>query len=148
MMELFTKTVYGQGPSIKYVRKIFRKTNISNTLIRTHTCAYQEVRNVIFSENFAYVLVGWFPKQDSEYSSGIGKSSKLFMKLIKYHIQTKLNSNKLNSKPNFGDPISHQLLVQLYITVVLNFSSKISVAKISGTQCKYACVSGGKICYF
>ena len=34
------------GPSIKYVRKIFRKTNISNSLIRT----------VSFSENFAYVL--------------------------------------------------------------------------------------------
>ena len=45
-----------KGPSIKYVRKIFRKTNISNPLIRTHSCAYQGVRNVSFSENFAYVL--------------------------------------------------------------------------------------------
>ena len=27
-----------KGPSIKYVRKIFRKTNISNPLIRTRTC--------------------------------------------------------------------------------------------------------------
>ena len=36
------------GPSIKYVRKIFRKTNISNPLIRT--------QNVSFSENFAYAL--------------------------------------------------------------------------------------------
>ena len=31
------------GSSIKYVRKIFRKTNISNPLVRTRTCAYQGV---------------------------------------------------------------------------------------------------------
>ena len=48
-----------KGSSIKYVRKIFRKTNISKPLIRTGTCAYQGVRNVIFSENFAYILNGW-----------------------------------------------------------------------------------------
>ena len=48
----------GKGPSIKYVRKIFGKTNISNPLIRTRTCAYQEVRNVSFSENFAFALNG------------------------------------------------------------------------------------------
>ena len=40
--------VYVKGPSIKYVRKIFRKTNISNPLKRTRTCAYQGVRNVSF----------------------------------------------------------------------------------------------------
>ena len=45
-------------PFIKYVRKISRKTNISNPLIRTHTCAYQGVRNVSFSENLAFVLNG------------------------------------------------------------------------------------------
>ena len=38
---------------------MFRKTNISNPLIRTRTCAYQGVRNVSFSENFAYVLNAW-----------------------------------------------------------------------------------------
>ena len=48
-----------KGLSIKYARNIFRKTNISNPLIRTRTCAYQGVRNVSFSENFAYVLNGW-----------------------------------------------------------------------------------------
>ena len=36
------------GPSIKYVRKIFGKTKISN----------QGFGNVSFSENFAYVLNG------------------------------------------------------------------------------------------
>ena len=46
-----------KGPCIKYVRKIFRKTNISNPLIRTCTSAYQGVRNVSFSENFAYVII-------------------------------------------------------------------------------------------
>ena len=39
-----------ERPSIKYVRKIFRKTNISNSLM---------IRNVIFSENFAHVLNAW-----------------------------------------------------------------------------------------
>ena len=33
------------GLFIYYVRKIFRKTNISYPLIRTHTCAHQGVRN-------------------------------------------------------------------------------------------------------
>ena len=47
------------GPSINYVTKIFRKTNISNSVIRTRTCVYQGFRNVSFSENFAYVLNGW-----------------------------------------------------------------------------------------
>ena len=46
-----------RGPSVKYLRRIFRKTNISNPLI----C--KGVRNVIFSENFAYVL------NDSKYVS-------------------------------------------------------------------------------
>ena len=52
---------YSKGPSIKYVRKIFRKTNISNLMICTRTCAYQGVRNISFSENLAYVLNGWPP---------------------------------------------------------------------------------------
>ena len=45
--------------STKYLRKIFRKTNISNPLISTRTSAYQGDRNVTFAENFAYVLNGW-----------------------------------------------------------------------------------------
>ena len=44
---------------IQYVRRIFRKTNISYPLIRTRTCAYQGVRNVSFLESFAYVLNEW-----------------------------------------------------------------------------------------
>ena len=36
------------GPSIKYVCKIFRKTNISNLLIRTRTCAYQGWEMLVF----------------------------------------------------------------------------------------------------
>ena len=47
-----------KGSSIKYVRKISRKTNISNPLIHTPTCAYQGGRKVSFSENFADVLMG------------------------------------------------------------------------------------------
>ena len=52
----FKATFSFKGSSIKYVHKILRKTNISNPLIRTRTCAYQEGRNVSFLESFAYVL--------------------------------------------------------------------------------------------
>ena len=48
--------------SIYCVRKIFQETNISYPLIYPSTCAYQDVRNVSFSETFAYVLNGWPPK--------------------------------------------------------------------------------------
>ena len=44
---------------VYYVYTVFRKTNISNPPIRTHSCSYQGVRNVSFSENFAYLLNGW-----------------------------------------------------------------------------------------
>ena len=37
-----------KGLFILYLRKIFRKTNISYPLVRTRTCAYQGVRNVSF----------------------------------------------------------------------------------------------------
>ena len=50
--------VLNKAPFISYVRKIFRKTNISKLLLRTRTCAHQGVSNVKFSENFAYVLNG------------------------------------------------------------------------------------------
>ena len=45
--------------SIKCILEIFRKTNISNPLLRTRTCAHQGIRNVSFSETFAYVLNEW-----------------------------------------------------------------------------------------
>ena len=59
LIESYSKERNVKGPSIKYVRKIFRETNISSSLIRTRTCAYQGVSNISFSENFAYVLNGW-----------------------------------------------------------------------------------------
>ena len=42
-------------------RKMFRKSNISYALIRTHMCASQGLRNVSFSENIAYALNEWSP---------------------------------------------------------------------------------------
>ena len=48
-----------KGSFIYYVLKFFRKTNISYSLIRTRSCAYQGVRNISFSKNFAYVLNKW-----------------------------------------------------------------------------------------
>ena len=49
------------GPSIQYVRKVLRKTNICYPLIRTSTCRYQEARNTSFSKNFPYALNGQPP---------------------------------------------------------------------------------------
>ena len=54
-----------KGSSTMYVHKISQKSNISNPLIHTRTCAYQGVRNVSFSENLAYVLNGWPPMTKS-----------------------------------------------------------------------------------
>ena len=48
-----------EGSFIYCFRKIFRKTNISYPPIRTHMYAYQGVRNISFSENFANVLNEW-----------------------------------------------------------------------------------------
>ena len=48
-----------RGSFILYVREIFQKTNIFYPLICTSTCAYQEVKNVSFSESFAYILNEW-----------------------------------------------------------------------------------------
>ena len=45
---------------ILFLRNIFRKINISypplTPLIRTRTCGYQGIRNVSFSDNFAYEM--------------------------------------------------------------------------------------------
>ena len=46
---------YHIGFPVSIYAKFFKKTNISNPMIRTRTW----VRNVSFSENFAYVLNGW-----------------------------------------------------------------------------------------
>ena len=46
-------------------RQIFRKTNISYTLVCTRKCAYQGVRNVYFSENLACFVFLKHPFWDS-----------------------------------------------------------------------------------
>ena len=48
-------------------RQIFRITNISYPLIRTRTCAYQEVRNVRFSENLTCFVFLKDPFWDSPF---------------------------------------------------------------------------------
>ena len=59
----------------KYFQKIL-SPNISYPLTSTHTCAYQGIRNVSFSENFAYVLNEW-----SLYCQPILSHCSLFMPL-------------------------------------------------------------------
>ena len=53
----FEKFLEGDHSFSTYA-KFSEKTTISYLLIRTHTCAYQGVRNGSFSENFSYVLTG------------------------------------------------------------------------------------------
>ena len=74
-----------KGLSKKYVRKIFRKSNISKPLIRTLTFTYQvrNVRNVSFAENSAYVLNGW-PLMQSQSLNNLKKfRRKKLAKLVK-----------------------------------------------------------------
>ena len=57
-MGLAGKSQNGGNKKTKHA-KFSEKTNISYPLIRTHTCAYQGVRNVRFSENlvcFVFLL--------------------------------------------------------------------------------------------
>ena len=63
------------------VHQIFQKTNISYPLIRTRTCAYQEVRNVCFSENLAGFV---FLKHRLEIRVCVtgGKKCSFFRKLV------------------------------------------------------------------
>ena len=56
-----------------------RKTNIY-PLIRIHTCAYQGVRHIIFSETFAYVLNG---RSQVELSENFSHNHFAEMKLAK-----------------------------------------------------------------
>ena len=49
-------------------RQIFWKTNISNPLIPTRTCAYQGVRNVIFSNSLTSFLFLKHPFWDSPFA--------------------------------------------------------------------------------
>ena len=53
----FTNFFWGNFDLVR--TQIFRRTNISYPLMRTLTCAYQGVRNISFSKNFACVLNEW-----------------------------------------------------------------------------------------
>ena len=48
-----------RGHPFSTYTKFSEKLIFLTPLIRTRTCTYQGVRNVTFSENFAYVLNGW-----------------------------------------------------------------------------------------
>ena len=65
----FLKIIFGKGPSIKYVQKIFRKTNFFSLLIRTRTCAYQGVDMLVFRKTLLYVWVyqtNYLPDQNRQ----------------------------------------------------------------------------------
>ena len=48
--------MFARNHSFSTYEKFSEKLTFLNPLIRTRTCAYQRVRNVSFSENFAYIL--------------------------------------------------------------------------------------------
>ena len=73
-----------KGPSIKYVRKIFRKTSISNPLICICTCAYQGVRKVSFFGKFC-VRTYWMTPNEYDFilqALGLRQISLMCIKLI------------------------------------------------------------------
>ena len=75
---------------IYYVRKIFRKTNIINTLIHTRTCAYQWVRNVSLSENFANVTNEWSLLNDQMWETNVLTTDKYKRRPKEYDISRSL----------------------------------------------------------
>ena len=64
-------------------RQIFRRTNISNPLIHTHTCAYQGVRNVRFSKNLMCFVFLQHPFWDLPFrlitDEVVGKNERFFV---------------------------------------------------------------------
>ena len=98
-----------KGPFIQSVCKIFRKTNISNPLIHTRRCAYQEVRIFSFSESFTNVLNKWslmvtlkrfwisilILKRRNNYTRHLTY-------LRKYHLISKLVINNKRISPSFS----------------------------------------------
>ena len=71
-------SIFPYGSSIKYVRKIFRKTNISNPLIRTRTLEILVFRKILRT----YLMDGplWKEKQIKrkfKYSSTLWKPEKI-----------------------------------------------------------------------
>ena len=94
----------GTGVINQVFTQNFPKTNISNLLIHTRTCAYQGVRNVSFSEDFAYVLNGW--PQNSHIPSKTIKS-------IKYIIAPFMpeNVNSSDDEGEFPNGLKHADIV-------------------------------------
>ena len=85
-----SRAFYSVRSSIKYGRKIFRKTNISNLLIRTRTCAYLGIKNVSFPGNFSYVLNGWSLTTNSAWLDELLISN--FIISEKYEMKLNLNN--------------------------------------------------------
>ena len=81
--QVTNQNISKKGSSIKYVRKISWKTNISNPLIRARTCEYQGFRNISFSENFAYVLNGW-PQMHKFFFAVDGNYVSIFQKNLNF----------------------------------------------------------------
>ena len=54
-----TSVVLGGRPFSKYAKFSEKLTFLTPCFAHERTCAYQGVRIVSFSENFAYVLNGW-----------------------------------------------------------------------------------------
>ena len=88
-----SKWVFQENKAIQ----IFRKTNISYSLIRRPTYVYQGVRNVRFSRRFAYVLNEWSPTQKMKFlenlASFVFKTPVLRLALLLYYRRTELATN-------------------------------------------------------
>ena len=97
------------GLLISYVRKIFRKTNISYPLIRTHTYAYQGVRNFSFSEYFACVLNEWFQTIVLSFSL-MGISKLLNIYVAQFPKSFPCLQQRCSLEKEFNEPSQHLLV--------------------------------------
>ena len=88
MLNRVLNTLLGMGSLIYYVRNIFRKTNISDPLIRTRTCVYQGVKNVSFWEKLAYLINEW-PIYTNYSRHQLFKRKKSFSRILNDRISDK-----------------------------------------------------------
>ena len=106
-----------KGLSIKYVRKVFRKTNISNPLIRTRTYAYQWVEMLVFRKILRAYLMDEPQKQRKRYA----EKKQMIAELAKKSPTNAAKLRKFMNKSPGRQPLEnlypdlHQAIIDLVI---------------------------------
>ena len=131
------------GPHIgdDYIITIFRKTNLPWTLIRIRTGAFQEVRNISFSEKFVYVFNEWSLDKNPK----LAKKAATKNDLCKFSVFRTSNSIKRSdfSKKTIHHFTNHYFCRMLFLLNTMHdFSRKIwpcqllKIKKLLTLSCK------------